>query len=67
VGAPLLDEVRANAPAGALGATISGSGPSVIVWARAEAAAQCAAELASRYPDVDVLTLSVSSRGAHTQ
>jgi homoserine kinase len=66
-GAPLLDAVRADEPAGALGASISGSGPSVIVWARAEAAATCAEELASRYPDVDVLTLSVASRGAHTQ
>jgi homoserine kinase len=66
-GAPLLDEVRADSPAGALGVTISGSGPSVIVWARLAAADQCAKELASRYPDVEVLTLSVPSRGAHTQ
>jgi homoserine kinase len=66
-GAPLLEEVRADLPAGALGVTISGSGPSVIVWARVEVAAACAEELTSRYPDVDVLTLSVSARGAHTQ
>jgi homoserine kinase len=65
-GAPLLAEVRAEPPAGALGATISGSGPSVIVWARAPEAALCAEELAARYPDVRVLTLSVSPRGAHT-
>jgi len=66
-GAPLLGEVRADLPAGALGVTISGSGPSVIVWVRAEAAAACAEELMSRYPDVEVLTLSVSARGAHTR
>ena len=65
-GAPLLDHVRAEPPAGALGATISGSGPSVIVWARVADAASCAQELATRYPDVQVLTLSVSPRGAHT-
>jgi homoserine kinase len=65
-GAPLLDEVRADLPAGALGATISGSGPTVIVWARTTPAASCARELAARYPDVRVLTLSVSPRGAHT-
>jgi homoserine kinase len=66
-GAPLLEQVRASPPRGVLGATISGSGPSVIAWARPEAAAECAEELASRYPDVDVLTLSVPARGAHTQ
>src|SRR5262245_5252951 len=65
-GAPLLEKVRADLPAGALGATISGSGPTVIVWTRAEAAASCARELTSRYPDVDVLTLSPSATGAHT-
>ena len=66
-GAPLLEQVRAEPPPGVLGATISGSGPTVIVWTRAAAAATCARQLASRYPDVDVLTLSVSARGAHTQ
>jgi homoserine kinase len=65
-GAPLLDAVRGSLPAGALGATISGSGPSVVVWARAAAAAACAQELSARYPDVEVITLSVSPQGAHT-
>jgi homoserine kinase len=65
-GAPLLAVVRADLPPGALGATISGSGPSVVVWAREEEAATCAGELAARYPDVEVLTLAVSPRGAHT-
>ena len=65
-GAPLLAQVRDDMPAGALGATISGSGPSVIVWARPEAAAACARELADRFPDVGVLSLSVSPEGAHS-
>ncbi len=65
-GAPLLAQVRDDTPAGALGATISGSGPSVIVWARPEAAAACARELADRFPDVGVLSLSVSPEGAHS-
>jgi homoserine kinase len=64
-GAPLLDTVRARLPAGALGATISGSGPTVIVWARPEEASRCAQELADRYPDIEVLTLQASSEGAH--
>ncbi|MEX2612899.1 MAG: homoserine kinase [Gaiellaceae bacterium] len=63
--APLLDSVRARPPAGALGATLSGSGPSVIVWTSPEAAPACADELASRYPDVRVLTFAVSPKGAH--
>lgn len=62
---PLLDAVRSDLPAGALGATLSGSGPSVVVWARHRDAAACAGELASRFPDVDVLPLSVSPQGAH--
>ena len=65
-GTPLLAQVREEAPAGALAATISGSGPSVIVWARPEAAAACARELAHRFPDVSVLSLSVSPEGAHS-
>lgn len=63
--APLLEAVRERLPAGALGATLSGSGPSVICWAREEAASACAQELARRHPDVRVLVLAVSSQGAH--
>ncbi|HXF99096.1 MAG TPA: hypothetical protein VNJ46_10850, partial [Gaiellaceae bacterium] len=63
--APLLAAVRERLPAGALGATLSGSGPSVVVWARAEAAESCAAELRRRHPDVQVLTLPASPKGAH--
>lgn len=63
--APLLAQVRAALPEGALGATISGSGPSVIVWAHADAVAACATELENRYPTVEVLPLSASPKGAH--
>lgn len=63
--APLLAQVRADLPEGALGATISGSGPSVIVWARAGATGVVTAELENRYPDVDVLPLQASPKGAH--
>jgi homoserine kinase len=64
-GAPLLAAVRERLPAGALGATLSGSGPSVIVWARAEDSSLCADELARRLPNVRVLPLAVSAKGAH--
>jgi len=64
-GAPLLESVRGRLPTGALGSTLSGSGPSVIVWARPEAATACAQELTSQYPDVRVIELAVPPRGAH--
>ncbi len=63
--APLLETVRRDLPAGALGATLSGSGPTVVVWAREAQATDCADELGHRYPDVCVLTLGVSPKGAH--
>jgi len=64
-GAPLLAAVREDPPASALGSTLSGSGPTVIVWARPNSARACAQELEARFPDVSVLTLSVSREGAH--
>ena len=64
-GAPLLTAVREQPPDGALGSTISGSGPTVVVWAAPESAKACASELGERFPDVSVLTLPVSPRGAH--
>jgi homoserine kinase len=63
--APLLEAVRTRLPDGALGATLSGSGPTVVVWARPEEAARCASELSRRHPDATVLTLAVSPKGAH--
>lgn len=58
----LLDDVRRDLPWGAAGATLSGSGPTVIVWA--ENAAACAAALETRFPEHRVLPLDVSPRGA---
>ncbi len=62
--APLLAVVRADLPPGALGATLSGSGPSVIVWARPAEAAACARVLTQRFPDADVLRLRITPTGA---
>lgn len=62
--APLLEEVRARLPDGALGATLSGSGPSVVVWAREESADACEQELEERFPGARVLRLDVASSGA---
>ena len=62
--APLLAAVRDQLPEGAVGATLSGSGPTVIVWARPGTAQACAAELAERFPDADVLPSPISPSGA---
>ncbi len=62
--APLLTTVRERLPTTALGATLSGSGPSVVVWARLKEAEECAAGLAAAFPDERVLPLDVSPEGA---
>jgi homoserine kinase len=62
--APLFGALRDELPAGAEGVTISGSGPTVIVWARPEAADRCAAELDARFPEAHVRLLRVSPAGA---
>ena len=59
---PVLDAVRAILPPGCAGATLSGSGPTVIAWARDCRA--CAADLRERFPDHTVLELEVAPRGA---
>ena len=43
---------------------ISGSGPTVIVWADPHRAQECSVELSNRFPDVEVLWLSTSAKGA---
>jgi homoserine kinase len=63
--APLLELLQSGAPDGTAGVTLSGSGPTVVVWAAPESADDCAHELGDRFPDVSVLTLSVSPRGAN--
>jgi len=63
--APALDALRAELPTGAVGATISGSGPTVIVWTHTEQVDACAHELESRFGDARILPLNVSPTGVH--
>jgi homoserine kinase len=57
-----LDAMRDTLPGGCSGATLSGSGPTVIAWcADPEGTAR---ELAERFPDHTVLPLEVTPRGA---
>jgi len=62
--APHLAAIRADLPAGALGAALSGSGPTVLVWAERAREADVVRQLAARFPDHEVRTLSVTSIGA---
>jgi homoserine kinase len=62
--APLLEALRAQPAAGSAGSTLSGSGPSVVVWASEQAAASVAAELGERFPEARVLPLSLAAHGA---
>lgn len=61
---PVFGPIRDCLPTGAVGATISGSGPTVIVWAREHDAALCAEELVARFPGARVLRLAVVATGA---
>ena len=58
--APHLSELRADLPDGAIGATLSGSGPTVIVWAERD----ISDELRARYPQHEVMPLGVTPDGA---
>jgi homoserine kinase len=58
--APIKEEL----PTGGVGATISGSGPTVLVWAREAEAAAAVEELERRFPQAQVMRLSVVPAGA---
>jgi homoserine kinase len=62
--APLLGQIREHLPAAAVGATLSGAGPTVIVWARPGEEAGCTEELRSRFRNEQVLPLTISQTGA---
>jgi homoserine kinase len=49
--APFLAELRAADIDGAVAVTLSGSGPTVIVWARPEDAAACTEDVVRRFPE----------------
>jgi homoserine kinase len=62
--APLLSSLQEKPARGSAGVTLSGSGPTVIVWARHEEIEACAGELSKRFPDCRVLALDVATCGA---
>ena len=56
--------IKEQLPEGAVGATISGSGPTVLVWARDADAGLAVDELEQRFPQARVLRLAVVPAGA---
>jgi homoserine kinase len=60
----LLEAVRAALPPGAVAATLSGSGPSVVVWSHPDEAGETAAALRRDHPGCPVLVGRVSAVGA---
>jgi homoserine kinase len=65
--APLLAELRENPVTGSAGVTLSGSGPSVVVWVEKSKVSQAAAELEERLPDARVLPLNIAHHGAQAE
>jgi homoserine kinase len=64
--APLLEALRADLPDGASGVTLSGSGPSVVVWAAHDRIDGVVASLERSVPSsATVLPLRVAQAGAH--
>ena len=61
--APLLEALRDDPVDGAAGVTLSGSGPSVVVWAEKDRVQQVTAALEQRYPDARVLPLRIADHG----
>jgi homoserine kinase len=65
LGSTPLRSLAEHPPGRALGVTLSGAGPSVVVWVLPGDAADVATELAASHPDTTVLPLAVAARGAH--
>jgi homoserine kinase len=62
-GSPLLADLRERPVPGSVGVTLSGSGPSVVVWAPKDRVEEVAAELSARHPGARVLPLAVAATG----
>jgi len=64
--APLLAELKAKPALGSVGVTLSGSGPTVIVWARHEEVEPCAQELHKRFDECEVLAVELATSGVQS-
>ncbi len=64
--APLLGELRETPVTGQVGVTLSGSGPTVVVWAEKTKVDAAVAELEER-ADAEVLPLAIAARGTYAE
>jgi homoserine kinase len=64
--APLLQALQSDLPGGAAGASLSGSGPTVIVWTDQGRVAACVDELRRRFPGCWICETGVSALGARS-
>jgi homoserine kinase len=62
--APHLAAIRSEPPVGYVGATLSGSGSTAIVWAEKARVEETVAELRARFADHEILHLAVTTTGA---
>jgi homoserine kinase len=65
--APLLEELRSASVTGGAGVTLSGSGPSVVVWVEKGKVATAAAELDDRLTGSRVMPLAIAVRGTYAE
>ena len=63
--APLLAQLRERPVEGSAGVTLSGSGPSVVVWVEPHLADGVARDLRKRLRQARVVQLAVADRGTH--
>jgi homoserine kinase len=63
--APLLSQLRERPVEGSAGVTLSGSGPSVVVWAEPHRAEGVVRELRKRLLRAQVMPLAIADRGTH--
>jgi homoserine kinase len=65
--APLLGALSADLVPGCAGVTLSGSGPSVVVWVEKDKVTEAVAALEARIPDARILPLDIATHGAEAQ
>ena len=62
--APILSQLQQTPARGSVGVTLSGSGPTAIVWARHRESQACAQELGERFSDCKVVVAALATSGA---
>jgi homoserine kinase len=61
-----LVQLQEKPARGSAGVTLSGSGPTIIVWARHEEVEPCAQELHKRFDECEVLAVELATSGVQS-